>query len=87
MHNVNYFAFILGMKRRVIVKGNSAAEFVANEPKDDSFLGVRLLSKDPYIITVAIVEYCTEFTELVMLASLLNQTFTGRHTKMIICQI
>ena len=47
MYNINYFDFILGMKRRVIVKGNSAAEFVANETKDESFLGVRLLSKNP----------------------------------------
>ena len=54
MYNINYFDLILGMKRRVIVKGNSAAEFVANETKDESFLGVRLLSKNLYIITVAI---------------------------------
>ena len=47
MYNINYLDFILGMKRRVIVKGNSAAEFVANETKDESFLGVRLLSKNP----------------------------------------
>ena len=47
MYNASHFVFILGMTRRVIVKGNSAAEFVANETKDESFLGVRLLSKNP----------------------------------------
>ena len=45
MYNSNSLFFIIGMKRRAIVKGNSAAEFVASKPKDESFLGVQLFSK------------------------------------------
>ena len=45
MYISNLLVYIVGIKRRAIVKGNSAAEFVSNKPNDESLLGVRLLSK------------------------------------------
>ena len=42
--NISGF-FSAGKKRKAIVKGNSAAGFVAPLPEEESYLGVRLLSK------------------------------------------